>query len=160
MRQTLVIARGITKQGRRDGHGFGVCEQGVIGVEMDGRRGQGKGGITRLGRLVEFLLRFDHLGRVSRERGEVGVHGDDGSAKTDVGVYHKESGEEPEGRGRGEEEEDGGGSAQMCEGEEQWVRRWCTCLLSARLALAINLRRSTMLPVEMTASACRATDIE
>ena len=92
-----MIGRGIAEQGRRDGHGFGVCEQGVVGVEIDGRRGRGKDSVTRPGRLVEFPLRFDHLGRVARERGEVGIHGDDGSAKTDVGAYRKEGGEEPEG---------------------------------------------------------------
>ena len=112
--RALVIGRGDTEKGCGDG--FVVRKEGVVAVGIDG------GG----GRLVEFRLRFDHLGRFAREGGEVCVHGNDGRAKADIGAYRKCGRENPKGRcRRNEEEEHGGGSAHVCKGEEEWLAGRC-----------------------------------
>ena len=109
---------GAAEQGRRDA--FGVCEEGVVGVEVDGRVRD----VDRSKRLVKLPLRFDHFGGLARERGEVCVHGDNGGTKPDIGAHREECRENPEGRRRGEEEEQhGGGSAEECEREEQRLPR-------------------------------------
>ena len=66
-----MIERGIAKQGRRDSHRFGICKQGTVGVDIDGRHGWGKDGVVRLRRLVKFLLCFNHLRKVMHKGGEV-----------------------------------------------------------------------------------------
>jgi hypothetical protein len=104
-----VIGRGGAEKGCGDG--FGLRNEGVVVVD---------GG----GRLVELRLRFEHLGGLACERGEVCVHGDDGRAKADVGAYRKGGTENPEGRlggRRDEEKEHGGARAQVCKGEEEWL---------------------------------------
>ena len=69
----------------------------MVGVEIDGRRGQRGVDVGRSGRLVELLLGFDHFRGVARERREICVHCDDGRAKADIGTYGKDGRENPEG---------------------------------------------------------------